>query len=495
MTRRVAGAAMLVVLLVGLLLVSAAPATAHPLGNFTTNRHTGIVVRPGAIDLHTVIDFAEIPTVQSMADIDQDVDGVASEAERAAWADLMARRLRTNLDLVVDGRRADLTVTSASASVTPGQAEGTFVIRLEADYTAPVSAESGTIDYADRNFPGTSGWHEITAIGADGRVITGESLPPQESPSDELRTYPEDLLASPPAVTEVAFGFAPGDSGPVPESFTQAEDAGGSETISRLGIEGGAFTGLLTAEGFSIVALLLAFAFGAAHALAPGHGKTIMAAYLVGAGAKTKQAVIAGGAVALMHTLSVIGLGMLILFAEELVAPEEVFPWLGLVSGIVVLGLGTWLLVVRARALGWREGYREAAGDDAHDHKDDAVHAGHDHGHEHPQLPAGTQLLSGKGLGALAVSGGLLPSPTALVVLLGAVAIGRVGFGLALIISFSIGLACALIAVALLAVGARDVVGKRLGSRVGRLVPVLGAVVILVVGAYLVVRAAMQIAG
>ena len=495
MLRRLAATLVLVAACSIALVAAPSPASAHPLGNFTTNRFSGIVVRPGAVDLHTRLDLAEIPTVQSMADIDQDVDGVASEAERAAWASKMARRLRTNLYLVIDGQRAGLTVTGARATVTPGQADGTFVIRLEADYTTPVATETATIEYADRNFPGTIGWHEVAVIGADGRVIVGSNPPPDSSQSDELRSYPEDLLSSPPDITQVAFAFEPGDSGPMPETFLGPDAAADASAASRSGLSGGAFAELLSREGFSLVALLLAFGFGAVHALAPGHGKTIMAAYLVGAGAKTRPAVIAGGAIALMHTLSVIGLGLLILFAEKLVAPDKIFPWLGLGSGIVVLGLGVWLLVVRAKGLGWREGYAEAEASHSHDEQGDHPHEDeHEHGHEHPQLPAGTPLLSKRGLTALAVSGGLLPSPTALVVLLGAVAIDRVGFGLALIVSFSLGLACALIAVAMAAIGARDVVARRLGSRLGRFVPVAGAAVIMAVGVWLVVRAATQLA-
>jgi ABC-type nickel/cobalt efflux system permease component RcnA len=247
------------------------------------------------------------------------------------------------------------------------------------------------------------------------------------------------------------------------------------------------------------LAVLLAIAFGAIHAMAPGHGKSITAAYLVGAGGRVRQAVIAGIAIASMHTASVIGLGLLILSAEKLFAPERVYPWLGLVSGIVVLGLGSYLLATRARAIGWREGFKAAARPD-HDHGDAHGDGGeyehdhdHAHGHTHPELDPSQSLLSKKGLAVLAVSGGMLPSPTALVVLLAAVAIHRVAFGLGLILAFSVGLAAALIGIGIAAIRARDVVSRKMGSGLGRLIPVASASVIILVGAFLVVRAAGQV--
>ncbi len=257
----------------------------------------------------------------------------------------------------------------------------------------------------------------------------------------------------------------------------------------------GLFPGLIANHGIALVALALALAvaFGAWHALLPGHGKTLMAAYMVGSGAKVRQAVAVGSAVAIMHTASVLGLGLLVLSLEQTFRPETLYPWLGLLSGLVAIGLGVYLLVARLTA--WsaaREGddhhHREA---DVHDGDANAhVHAGVKHSHA---LPPGVSPTSRRGLFALALAGGILPSPSALLVMLAAIESHRVFYGLALIIAFSVGLAAALIAIGLGAYRAREAMSRRLSTFWGRLVPVLSAAAIVGVGAFLAVRGIVQI--
>jgi ABC-type nickel/cobalt efflux system permease component RcnA len=254
--------------------------------------------------------------------------------------------------------------------------------------------------------------------------------------------------------------------------------------------------------GVGVIALsmLLALGFGALHAVGPGHGKTLMAAYLVGAGGRARQAVAVGGAVAVMHTASVLALGVIVLSLERTFPPERVYPWLGLASGLVALGLGAALLVRRLGA--WanvrrterehRVAVDEARSPEGHRHAREGLD--HDHGPGgHVHLAPDAPVLSRRGLMALAVAGGILPSPTALVVLLSAVSFQRVAFGLALIAMFSVGLAASLIVVGLLALRARDAVSSRLSTGLGRLVPVLSASVIVAVGAFLTVRGLAQV--
>ena len=102
-----------------------------------------------------------------------------------------------------------------------------------------------------------------------------------------------------------------------------------------------------------LLGLVLAIAFGAWHALLPGHGKTLMAAYMVGSETKVRQAVAVGGAVAVMHTASVVGLGLLVLGLEQTFRPEALYPWLGLLSGLVAMVLGAYLLICRLSAWSW----------------------------------------------------------------------------------------------------------------------------------------------
>jgi ABC-type nickel/cobalt efflux system permease component RcnA len=215
----------------------------------------------------------------------------------------------------------------------------------------------------------------------------------------------------------------------------------------------------------------MAFGLGVLHALAPGHGKTLMAAYLVGEGGRVGQAIGVGAAVSAMHTASVMGIGLLVLWAQSLARPEVAYPWLGLGAGGVALVLGVGLLRARLRA------FRAQTEHDAHPH----VH----------QAP-GYRPLSRKGLAAIAVSGGILPSPAALLVLLSAVALHRVAFGLSLIAAFSIGLAAALVAVGVVAIRAKDLVGERFSGRVAGMLPLVSAGAIAFVGLTLTIRALMQ---
>jgi ABC-type nickel/cobalt efflux system permease component RcnA len=225
-----------------------------------------------------------------------------------------------------------------------------------------------------------------------------------------------------------------------------------------------------------------------------------MAAYLVGAGGRARHAVAVGGSVAVMHTASVLALGFVVLTVTEVFAPERVYPWLGLVSGLIAFALGAGLLVSR---LG---GWSERDPDHVHDHPHhggvaasthaDATEDGHNpsnaHGHHHAS-PSPSEPISRRSLTALAVAGGMLPSPTALVVLLAAVAVDRVAYGLALIGAFSLGLAAALVAVGVVALRARDAVAGRMSGRTARLVPVLSAASIALLGFALTLRGFTQL--
>jgi ABC-type nickel/cobalt efflux system permease component RcnA len=474
---------------VAVVLSAPSTATAHPLGNFTVNRYAGIELTPGEVRIDYVVDLAEIPSVQLRPEIDADADGALTDAERAGWAARTAPDLAAGLTLTVDGAEVPLEVVSASLRVRPGQG-GLDILRMEATFAGPLASE-GELMFADTNFGDRIGWREVTAAGADGTVVA-DSTVPESSVSNALLSYPQDLLASPLDVHRATVTFRPGVAAPMAGGSDRAEP-----TSSRPDVTGGAFVGLVGRTGpFMLVALLLAFGFGALHALGPGHGKTLMAAYLVGAGGRARHAVAVGGSVAVMHTASVLALGFVVLTVTEVFAPERVYPWLGLVSGLIAFALGAGLLV--SRLGGWSE--RDPAHVHDHPHREgapaDATEAGHAqpiaHGHHHAS-PSPFEPISRKSLTALAVAGGMLPSPTALVVLLAAVAVDRVAYGLALIGAFSLGLATALVAVGILALRARDAVAGRMSSRTARLVPVLSAASIALLGLALTLRGFTQL--
>lgn len=457
---------------VAAVLAAPAAASAHPLGNFTVNVYAGIRVMPAEVRIDYVLDMAEIPTVQIRPEIDADGDGGISDAEGSAWSARTASELVSNLTLTIDRAAVPLDVVSASMRLRPGQG-GLDVLRLDATFAGPVPSE-GRLVFADANFEDRIGWREITARGADGAAIEGSTVP-AGSITNELRFYPNDLLSSPLDLRAASLSFHPGASGPI-ATGSGGRGAGGS----RPGVAGGAFAALVERTGpFMVVALLVAFGFGALHALGPGHGKTLMAAYLVGAGGRARHAVAVGGSVAVMHTASVLALGFLVMALTEVFAPERVYPWLGVASGLIALFLGAGLLMSRLGAWSDRLPAR------AHEHP-------HPSEHVHPHDAAAPPLSRG-GLAALAVAGGILPSPTALVVLLASVALDRVAYGLALIGAFSLGLATALVLVGIVALRARDAVASRLAGRMARLLPVASASAIAIVGLGLTVRGFAQL--
>ena len=539
----------LMVLGFALLVVTAGGASAHPLGNFTINTYDGLVVVPGGVRVSYVLDMAEIPTFQLGRSLDANGDGTASPGELAAFARARSRALLPDVHVSSGGRLVPLSVRSAAAQLRPGQA-GLHCLRLEIVFAGTV-ARSGALAFADDTYADHIGWHEVTAVGARGAVLDRSDVPTRTI-SDALLHYPTNLLASPLHVTTAHLAFEPGASGAAPGL------PGGPDRGARPGITGGAFAKLATWTGLSVpallLALLLAAGFGAAHALLPGHGKTLIAAYLVGEGGRLRQAAQVGVAVAFMHSASVIALGVAIL-GLQVVAPDRIYPWVTLATGLLVIGMGSALAVIRIRDArrGTTHGHHHH-GPGGHVHVDDpvvavgrvpvlvgvgasartafapgtteaepvelghvgpsfeehgghphdvpsSVSAGHDHdGHPHADHPGDhshgndrprlDRPLSRRGMAGLAVAGGILPSPTAIIVLLATFSAHRVGFGLALILAFSVGMAAALVAVGALALRARTAVSRRLSGRLVWILPVVTAVVIVGVGAFLAVKGA-----
>ena len=435
--------------------VVSAPATAraHPLGKFTVNTSATLIVRDDVIVVDYVVDMAEIPAFQARQRADRNGDGRVSPAESASFRVDTCAGLVEGLSLAVDGSSAELAVRSTGLVFPSGQA-GLRTLRLTCVASSEISRGSAhRVAFDDRNYPGRIGWHEVIAVG-DGATIVRSDVA-SESPSDRLRSYPKDVLPS--NVRSAALEIRPG--GP-----TLRHDDG---SRSAEPANGGLLAGLAARSDLSagLIALMLAAALGvgAVHALGPGHGKALIGAFLAGSGGTLRQAVSVGAAVSVMHTASVLGLGALVLSAERLLAPERVYPWLGLASGLVALGLGAALLVSRIHELSMR-------GRPGHEHL-------------HPDRP-----LSRRGLVALAFSGGILPSPSALVVLLGSVSVGRTALGLALIAAFSAGLASSLIAVGALAIRAGRLARGRLPKRMLRAAPVVSAGCIVAVGIVLTAR-------
>jgi nickel/cobalt transporter (NicO) family protein len=471
-----------------IVLVSAAIATAHPLGNFTINTSASLTIRTEEILVDYIVDMAEIPAFRESRAMDADGDGL-EEVEIAAYAEDACAGYEDRIDLRVNERIVELAQRQQPDLTFPPGTGGLTTLRLECHLAgslveAPIPGDRPTgIRYSDLNHDEAIGWREVVAIG-DGVSISDADVPTR-STTDALRSYPNDALPLDVRTASllVIAGGPEADSRAVPAAATSSAASGGvlASLMGRTDVT----------PGLVALMVLVAMIVGAVHALGPGHGKTIIGAYLVGAEGSIRQAVSVGLAVSLMHTVSVLALGVIVLAAERAIAPERIYPWLGIVAGTIAVSLGVTLLVGRLRQMASRDvdgRMRREAASQVH-----ALGHGHSHGHGHEHEHEHVGAISRRGLTALAVSGGALPSPTALIVLLGAISVGRAALGLTLIASFSLGLAAALIGVGVLALRTRDVASRRVSTRVMRFVPPASAGLIIAMGLFLAVRGLTQL--
>jgi nickel/cobalt transporter (NicO) family protein len=417
-----------------------AAAAAHPLGNFTINRFARVDVAGDRLFVRYVLDLAEIPTFEAR--------------QRGVDARVYASRLGRGVHATLDGRTVVFVPVAHALAFPPG-AGGLHTMRLEVILRGPLVTGHQHLELHDTNYAGRIGWKEIV-VGADTRSI-----------SSELRAYPKSLLQSPKDVTAVSAVVAPTHD--PPPTLTQGRTLQAPDRVADSG-----FTRLIAQGHLSplviLAALVAALFWGAAHALSPGHGKTIVAAYLIGKRGTVRDAAALGAIVTVTHTIGVFALGLATLLLSQWIVPDTLYPWLNLVAGVSVVLIG--FTVLRARSRDWLHARAHSHGDHHH----------HDHVHE----PASGM----RGLLAVGVSGGILPCPSALVVLLAAISLHRVAFGLVLIVAFSVGLALAITAVGLAAVLAKKAFAHRsFDGLLLRALPAVSAGVILAAGVAMTVRA------
>ncbi|MFG1685447.1 High-affinity nickel-transporter [Nonomuraea sp. NPDC049269] len=431
-------------------LVAAAVLAAHPLGNFSINHYDGLTIHRDRIEHLAIVDLAEIPTLQ------QPPTGPADTHARRTCAEL-----RDAVRAQAGGRLLTWRVTDASFAYRPGVA-GLRTSRLTCRLTAPLRVDRPLVlTFANGYRVDTVGWREITAKGNGVRLR--DSNVPARSVSGELRDYPADLLSSPLDVRQARLTAEPGEGG----SGAPAEVPGVDAVTRYTGLLAGRLNTLIGADRLTVplglLALLLSLALGAVHAAMPGHGKTVMAAYLAGRRRRLRDAVTVAATVTATHTAGVLALGMLVTAASA-IAGEVVLSWLGVASGLLIAMIGAGLLCSAFRS---------------------RTRHGHGHGHNHGH---GYRRGAG-GVVALAVAGGLVPSPSALVVLLGAMALGRTAFGVLTVVCYGLGMAVTLLITALALRGLGDLT---LGGRMQRLRPysaAMTATLVLLVGTGVTLRA------
>jgi nickel/cobalt exporter len=402
-----------------------ATASAHPLGNFSINHLSRVSVSADRVDVTYVLDGAEIPTFQKSVELGKVQAEVADR-----------------LTLTVDGRDLRLRPGSEPTLTHPPGQGGLRTTRVVLALQAAVK-DPRSVKLEDGTFPGRIGWKAIVARPGQGTAT--RSSAPATDPTDGLRRYPQDLLKSPADTRSATFVVRPG---------TGTLDAPGAKTATTTAAADGFANILDKGDGVLLLLLVAAFGWGAVHALSPGHGKAMVAAYLVGTQGKPRDAVALGAIVTATHTAGVFALGLITLALSQYVLPEDLFPWLNLASGLLVVGVGASVL---RRQLKKRK------------------HTHHHH-HHHDR----------KGLLAMGAAAGLIPCPSALVVLLGAISQDQIALGMLLIVAFSAGLAATLTALGLAVVYARRL---PLPGHVMTALPAASAVAIVLVGCVLTAHA------
>jgi nickel/cobalt transporter (NicO) family protein len=448
--QKAARVAMLALIAAVFAALSAAPAEAHPLGNFSVNHLSTVSISKDRVDVRYILDQAEIPTVQERG---------------LGRAEVLRRKLdevRRGLVLTVDGRPTELHQAARPRLTFPTGAGGLTTTRLELPLNAAVDAPR-RVQLQDNTFPGRVGWKAIVSAPGSGTAV--RTTTPSGDPTGGLRRYPRDLLATPADRRSASFSVRPGDGSLTAPGETRG---GSAESRAEDGFAG-LFADAASGQGVLLVLLAAAFGWGALHALSPGHGKAMVAAYLIGTRGSRRDAVLLGATVTVTHTIGVFALGLVTLGLSQYFLPEDLYPWLTLVSGLMVVIVGASVLRSRLRPT------REHTHEHGHTHDHDHAHT-HDHTH--------------RGVLSMGAAAGLIPCPSALVVLLAAIAQHEVALGMLLIVAFSLGLAGTLTLLGLAVVHARRFVPPRIAaSRLASLMPAASALLVMAVGFVLAAKA------
>lgn len=497
------------------LLVGITGVQAHPLDEVGIGRRATIRIETDKISVEYAVGFAQIMAFPERRTIDANEDGVLSDVEVSAYLKTMEDKLRPGLFIEIDGIQPEVWPVDREAKLNTdqlGPIPFEIDFRFEVDLIQLIGVEHELV-FRDDNYVEYPGWMEPIVEAFEPAAILNISRP------WDTRRDTSDRWASSRGQRTLRVLFTTAgvekDRGRTPSVIGGIADPkkGRSHGI-RKRLEDILQRPRLNTR-FVLFALIIAGFLGAAHALEPGHGKTVVAAYLIGSRGTVSNAVFLGLIVTLTHTLSIMVLGLLTLFASQYILPQRIFPWLGFLSGLFIVGVGCWLFV---RTLTRPGGYRHSHSPLGHTHThprftrqeegetpltpspphplspSQPSHEEHDHSHEedhaHPHGdPSFQQGVSWGSLLSLGISGGLVPCPGALVILLSAITLNRIMFGLSLIVAFSVGLAAVLITVGVLMVVARSFMDRLTGEgKIIQRLPLVSSVVIIALGMVLAIQ-------
>lgn len=478
-----------------LLAFAIAAASAHPMGNFSVSHYMKFDGRSAQLRMTYALDLAEIPTFEMTHQWGM-TDPSSSEIEKRASLEM--KNWVSALRMTANGQPLRPRIESIRSHVTDG-AGGMPVVRVAAILVSPMPDGPLSVAYTDPNFQQRSGWKEIVVHSSGDRSVARTSGTSAEL-SYALTRYPEDPATTPPQSVTASIEWnarrplpvvAPDPSVPTPVPDVAPQPAAAPAASGSV-TKGDFLSKLLSRTDLSfslaLAGLAVAFGIGAMHAMSPGHGKTLMAAYLVGSRGTLKHAAILGSVVTFTHTVSVFLLGLATLFLSQYFLPEKIVPWMGAISGATIVLVGLSLFWKRLALLLGREpaGHSHFGHSHPNDHGDGLEHSHDGASAPHSHAPQGEITMAS--LVALGVSGGLVPCPSALVILLSSIAIGRTSYGLLLLLAFSVGLSLVLMAVGAAVLYAKNLIpstSRFAESKPFRLLPVLSAAVIVCVGVFM----------
>jgi len=553
------------------LTLAAAPALAHPMGNYSINQYWLVDARGESLDLFYLLDIAEVPSLKELDRLDPDFDSQVTESERDDYLSERIPEILDGLSFQYNGERVPLTAVSHRLNLLQGMGGMTvfnIVMRLRPDGIQwPPQDFPVTVEVASDLYLKQTGVRECMVV-VDGQyddlteglgdrlkyqtlMLWDDNLNPLYQDYDaqfliKLGESTENIAIERPTQlafdwtstarsaatmgeTEIAQGLSQEfsqtmeaanqatDDGSVPPIGTTAkepmEESAEGEWIARV-------QAIIEAEEMPfplfVAGLLIAVMMGAGHAMSPGHGKTVMAAYLIGERGTSWHAFLLGVIVTITHTWSVLLLGVVVLYLQDYVAPEDVDFWAGIASGVIIMVLGVYLFRRRFESYILSKQAVAHDHDDArshdhdhhhhhHDHDHDHSHAHlrghdhihHDHDHDHHHGPGGHTHVIETEDGAppsfwqiltLGISGGIVPCPAALIVLMLAISVGRLSYGLLFILAFSVGLAAVLVAIGFVVVKTAGAIRSATGERspVLKALPVFSSILITILGGWVV---------
>jgi nickel/cobalt transporter (NicO) family protein len=391
---------------------------AHPMGNFSVSHYMRLEVSGAGVEVSYVLDLAEVPAYALLRD--WKLYAGSPQPELEARAAEQARQWAQGLEFQAAGHPVEPKFVRAEIKLRKG-ADGLSVVRIASVFE--LNGVKSPLRFEDHNFPERAGWKEIVIRSGAGasvvkashdaiersKALTEYPADPTSAPPQDLRAFVEWKLTNPAVSKSIKPVIAPIPQPPPVEApaavppLQTAPFGRGSESGTKqppgTAVKGDYLSRLVSMQripvGWLLAGLFVAFGFGAAHALTPGHGKTIVAAYLVGSRGTMGHAAFLGGMVTFTHTITVFLLGLGVLFLSDLVKPEKITPVLGAISGLSIVAVGGSLFyrrLMRLRAAHDHHHSHDHSHAQPHDHHHPHDHGHDDHDHAHPALTGGAEV-------------------------------------------------------------------------------------------------------